>query len=539
MDTAIRFPAGKEAAMLQTQLITLRRRWQHRFGRRQDLSAPPVLPLERPDLAQLAAMDEADLPALVRQSPTALRYLQLLGDLDWTRFPERAQNRAWPGPTPAPRAPFVAAFLVKIEEGKIYMSGLRTFLVENPALVWLLGFPLVPDEHSPWGFDVEASVPNRKQLGRVLRTLKPEQGRFLLRCTVRLLQDELPENFHFGDEISLDTKHIIAWVAENNPKQRMADRFDKTKQPKGDPDCKVGFKPMSNQTAKKGQPSNAKSSPGLPVRTPTADGTPASQVKKTKEGQWIWGYASGVVATKIDDWGEFVLAELTQTFDLDDRAYFYPLMALTEQNLGRKPKSGALDAGFDAFFVHEYFHEAGGFAAVPWADRADHHKTFDDQGLPLCAAGLSMPFKSTFFKRSNCLIPHQCNRYGCPLRFEQKCATAQGQDEDETVSCPINHANWRKKDGCITTLPTSIGNRLRHELDRESDAYKQLYRQRSATERINSQAVNLGVERPKLRNQRSIANQTTLIYVLINLRALHRVRTLKADLAAAADKFDA
>ena len=35
-------------------------------------------------------------------------------------------------------------------------------------------------------------------------------------------------------------------------------------------------------------------------------------------------------------------------------------------------------------------------------------------------------------------------------------------------------------------------------LDRESDAYKQLYRQRSATERINSQAVNLGVEEIQL-----------------------------------------
>lgn len=35
-------------------------------------------------------------------------------------------------------------------------------------------------------------------------------------------------------------------------------------------------------------------------------------------------------------------------------------------------------------------------------------------------------------------------------------------------------------------------------------------------ERINSQALDLGIERPKLRNQRSIANQNTLIYVLIN-----------------------
>jgi len=535
--------------MLHINLTTFRRRWQQRCNRRNDPPPSPALPIERPNPAQLAALDQESLPCLVRQSPTTLRYLHLLGDLDWGHFPERPNNRAWPGPTPARRAPYVAAFLVKIEEDKTYMSGLRTFLVEHPALVWLLGFPLVPDPNSLWGFDVQASVPSRKQLGRVLRTMTPEQGQFLLQCTIRLLRDELPDELPdakgFGDEISLDTKHIIAWVAENNAKERMADRFEKTKQPKGDPDCKLGFKPMSNQAAGKDKSHNAPSastSVEQTVKTPAKEGTPASEQKARKEGQFLWGYASGVVATKIDGWGEFVLAELTQTFNHSDSSYFLPLMQQTEQNLGRKPKSGALDAGFDSFYVHEYFHEAGGFAAVPWADRPDHRKSFDDQGLPLCAAGLSMPLNATFFKRSNCLVPHQCGRYACPLSLLASQGERQVEDgpEDDIedvagdIACPIDHPNWRKKGGCVTTLPTSVGNRLRHQLDRESDAYKQLYRQRSATERINSQAVNLGVERPKLRNQRSIANQTTLIYVLINLRALHRVRALKANAAAQA-----
>ena len=43
-------------------------------------------------------------------------------------------------------------------------------------------------------------------------------------------------------------------------------------------------------------------------------------------------------------------------------------------------------------------------------------------------------------------------------------------------------------------------------------------------ERINSQAVELGIERPKLRNGFAIANLNTLVYVLINLRALQRIR---------------
>lgn len=45
-----------------------------------------------------------------------------------------------------------------------------------------------------------------------------------------------------------------------------------------------------------------------------------------------------------------------------------------------------------------------------------------------------------------------------------------------------------------------------------------------AIERINSQAKALGIERPYLRSGSAIANQNTLIYILINLRFLQRIR---------------
>ena len=53
----------------------------------------------------------------------------------------------------------------------------------------------------------------------------------------------------------------------------------------------------------------------------------------------------------------------------------------------------------------------------------------------------------------------------------------------------------------------------------QAAADKTIYNQRTADERINSQAVALGIERPHLRRHSAIANQNTLIYVLINLRA--------------------
>ena len=98
------------------------------------------------------------------------------------------------------------------------------------------------------------------------------------------------------------------------------------------------------------------------------------------------------------------------------------------------------------------------------------------------------------------------------------------------AACPVNHANW-PKGGCTAMMPTCAGARIRYQLDRERAEYKAIYKQRTADERANSQAVALGIERPKLRRQSAIVNQNTLIYVLINLRALQRIRSHKEQLA--------
>ena len=458
----------------------------------------------RPNLHTLA-QHRRHLPRFVRQSPVAMRYLQLLGPLAWAQFPERDLELGY-HMHPVPYAAFAAACLIKVDHHLATMGALRRYLLEHPALIWLIGFPLVSSRRYPWGFDAEASLPTRRHFTRLLRTMPNSPLQYLLDSSVTLLQMELAEvGLRLGEYISLDTKHIIAWVKENNPKAYVSDRYNKEKQPKGDPDCRLGCKRRHNQRV----------SSADPPPTPTTEPLPANTLSV---GEYYWGYASGLVATKANGWGEFVLAEMTQPFDQPDVSFFFPLMTEVERRLGRKPRFGALDAAFDTFYVYEYFHEAGGFAAVPWADRADHRKQFDEDGRPLCPAGLGMPLKSTFMKRSHCLFPHRCGRYACPLRYPE----ATGQ------SCPIHHKNW-PKGGCVTTLPLSPGTRARHELDRQGEAYKEVYRQRTATERVNSQAVELGIEHPKLRNGQAITNLNTLIYVLINLRALQRIRQRKGE----------
>jgi len=448
--------------------------------------------------------NQTKLPKFVQQSAVAQRYLQLLGPLAWNHFPERELG-LYGQTKPVPYAPFAAACLIKLDQQLVSMAELRTYLVEHPELLWLVGFPTVADRSTPWGFDPEASLPTARHFTRMLRRMPNQIGQFLLDSTVTLLQQELAKSgITLGQIVALDTKHILAWVEENNPKAYVSEgrRLDKTQQPKGDGDCKLGCKRKRNRPPlqEQGQPDTPTKNPKRPTNFSAND-------------EYYWGYASGIVATKAPGYGEFVLAELTQTFDRDDLTYFFPLLSQTERRLGHKPPYGACDAAFDAFYVYQYFHQAGGFAAVPFVKRGGYsHRSFDPDGLPLCQAGLPMPLKSTY-RSTTTLVEHERGRYGCPLLYP--APTAQ--------SCPVDHKQW-PKGGCLTTMPTSIGARLRYQLDRDSDAYKTLYNFRSATERINSQAKALGIERPKLRNQQAIANLNTLIYVLINLRAFHRLR---------------
>ena len=458
------------------------------------LNARPAPPAD----LHSAWLHRSRLPSWVSDCAAAVRALELLGPLHWERFPERDLLRDWGQPT-IPYAACCGALLIKLNEHLVSMTQLHRYLVEHPALIWLLHFPLAPTP--------QESLPDPRHFCRMAHQLPQIAAQALLGDSVALILAELaalgvPE---VGQCISLDTKHILAWVKENNPKLCLADRYDKTRQPHGYPDCRLGCKRKHNRQ--------------LPAPlTPTTNPVPAAALQI---GEYYWGYASGVVVTQVPGWGEFVLAEMTQPFDAPDVSYFFPLMAQTQARLGFRPRWGAFDAAFDAFYVYEYFHrpeDPFAFAAVPFSGRGGgdrEPRRFSPEGLPLCRAGLPMPLKFAFTDRTTTRVEHQRGKYVCPLHFARP---------HDPAPCPVSDPRWAAKDGCTSMMPTSVGARIRHQLDRDSALYQAVYRQRSAVERINGQAVALGIERPHLRNGAAIANLNTLIYTLINLRFLQRLR---------------
>lgn len=424
-------------------------------------------------------------PAHFAFDPVANDYDHFFSVLHFEVVPERDESKPWPGRLPHPESAYVKAQLVMIREKIAYHTDLRKFLVQHPALVLRLGFRPVVDPTSPWGFDVERTVPCARHLRRKLQYGNNGILKALLARTVADLRDAVPG---LGETVSQDVKHIYAWVQENNPKAYVKDRYNPEHQPKGDPDCKLGVKHSHNQ------------------------GDEQSDERK----EYLWGYGTGIAVAKVGPEVECVLAEYTQTFNEADISYFQPLHTQTCAHLGFHPTNFAGDAAFDAWYVYEPFAQRGGLACVPLNPRGHPEPHLSPTGRHLCADGREMVDSYIYQDRTRG-YPAQVER--CPLLFP--CPTGE--------VCGVGHKQFQKGIGCVKYKNLSPGAQMRITLDRRSPEYQAIYDQRTACERINSQAVALGIEHPKVRNFRSVQNRNTLIYIVINANVLHRIRDGKVQ----------
>jgi hypothetical protein len=269
------------------------------------------------------------------RDPVAERYRALFAVMDWSQAPERDPGRRWPGRVPHPRTAYIKALVVKLCEEKSYITDLRRYLVEHPGLVLEVGFRPVSAPESPWGFDVERTVPSARWLRHQQQHLDHGLLRALLAATVTALQAEIPG---LGTTVAIDVKHIYAWVRENNPKVDLSDRRDPTRQPPGDPDCRLGVKRRTDQE-RSGR---------------------RSDVQK----EYVWGYGTGVVSATDPWYGDVVLAEWTQPFDEHDVTSFHPLYRRAVAALGTPPTNVTADAAFDAWHVYQTCAPTGGIAAL-------------------------------------------------------------------------------------------------------------------------------------------------------------------------------
>ena len=448
--------------------------------------------------------DQSTIASLLEVDPLVAEYRAFFSLFDWSVVDDwLAQRSPFFGSHGHPLSTYVKVALLRIKQGLIFATQLHDFLLKHPLLVIELGFDLHLDPHAPYGFDVAHTLPTRFWLGKKLRLLDNDLLQDLLAALVAALQAEIPG---LGETVAFDVKHIFAWVRENNPQISVKGPYNVSHIPQGDPDCRLGVKKSSNQE----QP----------------DGS-----TKTKKVA-LFGYGSGVAAATDPVYGDIVLAEYTLPFNEADVTYFRPLFQRTQLAVNQLPASVVspclpasmttnplptsvtADAAYDVWYVYETVAHGPGIAAVPLNSHGHEIVPRDPDGTPRCSRGLRM-HPAFFFRHPK---GYRAQRFRCPLLFPEK--TEQTCD----------HEQFAKAKGCVKDLNWEQGGLMRAMLDRDGPFFHALYHQRTACERINSQAQALGIERPKVRNIHSVRNLNTLIYLVINAKALVKAKSINQGL---------
>ena len=153
-------------------------------------------------------------------------------------------------------------------------------------------------------------------------------------------------------------------------------------------------------------------------------------------------------------------------------------------------------------------------AAVPLTNKSKTPFARLTDGTPLCPIGL--PMSPT--KQFNHTYGYRAQRFQCPLLFPH------------TTGQTCQHEQFVKGKGCVKDVNWELGGIQRVTLDRDSPLFHALYTQRTGCERINALAKERGIERPRVRNSRSVANLNTLIYVIVNVRTLEHAKSINAQL---------
>jgi len=204
----------------------------------------------------------------------------------------------------------------------------------------------------------------------------------------------------------------------------------------------------------------------------------------------------------------------TLPFNEADVTYYRPLFQRAVVATNQFPTHVTADAAYDYWYVYETVAHGPGIAAIPLNSHGHEEVPRDPDGTPRCWAGLRM--HPTFpFQHTN---GFRAQRFRCPLLFP----TRTGQ------TC--KHAQFVKGKGCVKDPNWEKGGLMRALLDRDSPLYHAVYAQRTSCERINSQAQALGIERPKVRNIHSVRNLNTLTYLVINVRALQKAKSINRGL---------
>jgi hypothetical protein len=351
-------------------------------------------------------------------------------------------------------------------------------LVDNPALS--LKFGLDPPQHPS---------PLVERLSSFLRDTTNDSLQQIRKSLVReLIQLEQIT----GRFLSIDSCPILANVKENNLKTSVKDRFDKTKFPKGDPDCRLGVIIHFPQPFK-------------------------------KEELFFWGYRNHTIT---DTLSELPVWESTKPANVSESKMFIPLFSQTQEDFNLPIEGVIGDAIYDAEYLLNFI--VNELKAKPYIARNPRWESKSDikisnKGNPICIAGFEMIYWGKFNDRGKIR-----KKFVCPITHRKKFA-------QQIPQCPWNHPKFVKGQGCIAYRREDEN--IRDSIDYGSESFKKVYNLRTSSERIFSRLLTLCMQNPSVIGLNATANHCTIAHITVLLIALTAVKTGNKDKIRFVKKF--
>lgn len=421
-------------------------------------------------------------PIELWQDPLVKEYEEIFRHFDFSVLPVPKR-----GPKRNTLEVYAKVFLIKVNEKLQYSSDVREFFLKHPQLIPLVGFYPVYNE-TTGELDLERTVVSARHFRRKLQTMKNQHFKLLLKQTL----DQLQAQHLLKGTVIADTTEILAWVKENNLKQRVENRFDKTKPIKGFPECSLGAKPIPGEKDKKGKP----------------------------KIRYFWG-AKQAALVEPTEYGTVFLYEEVFTAKTPDVKTALPTLKPLVQQWAYRPKKFIADAAYDAFKIYQYVYAkdnpethrkpAKAYIALNTRGHKRLNRQFSAQGNLFCEADLEMTNGGRWFDKQK---GYHRQKFTCPLinlKTKQKCR-----------NCPINHPKFQKN-GCYRYINLDDQEQLRFKIHRDSKEYKNTIKQRIFVEQaFSSIKEQYDIEVPKVRNLNSVKNIYTIAAILNNIQILKK-----------------
>jgi transposase len=291
-----------------------------------------------------------------------------------------------------------------------------------------------------------------------------------------------------GRYISVDSCPIKANVKENNLKTTVANRFDKTRIPKGDPDARLSAYVI------------------FPDK---------------KKVQFFWGYRNFILNDAVT---ELPIAEVTEPANIYEQHLVIPQLKHVKK-LFKLPMEAVLgDSAFDAYNIIEFIVKK--LKAKPVISKNPRRSKNPDiklsrKGIPTCVAGFEMVSRGKFYDKEQNRMRH---KFVCPIKAGKKFARKLGW------FCPWNHPKFfSNRYGCTTNLRIDVDTSIRQNIDYGSQTFKKLYNLRGSTERIFSRLLSILMQRPSVVGINATRNVCTIAHITVLVIALAAVKTGHKD----------